>query len=258
MIITMKMMVFSDFHGSTHLLSLLGKKIEEISPDVVIFCGDIVKGHKRGDEWLRACEEGRTPRKTREIKKEEKEDLRFYETFFSSLENVSPRVYVVPGNMDAPESRFLRACPPHMALHCALAGVPVTPRESGTSQNKSIRLTGCGGELTEDKEETTFVLQFPRKKVIDMLKDFSQLHLHIVVTHSPPVSSLSFEDSQEKGSHVVNDLIDLLHPDYLLCGHAHNAQGFEWIKNTLVVNPGALKYGNYAVVEKDSVEFKRL
>lgn len=257
MTLTVKMMIFSDFHGSTHLLPSLRKKIEDISPDFVIFCGDIVKGHKRGDEWLRAREEGRTPRKTREIKEEEKEDLNFYEMFFSSLENVSPPVFAIPGNMDAPESRFLRACPPHMALHRALAGAPVTSRP-GASQNESIRLVGYGGELTEDKGETTFVLRFPRRKVIDTLKDFSQLHLHIVVTHSPPVSSLSFEDGKEKGSHVVNDLIDLLQPDYLFCGHAHNSQGFEWIKNTLVVNPGALKYGNYAVVEKDSVEFKRL
>jgi Icc-related predicted phosphoesterase len=238
-------MVLSDFHGAAHVLDGVGEVITDISPDVVTFSGDIVKGYKRGDEWLAAREEDRAPQMTEDIKAEEKEDLHFYNLFFSFLDQLSVPVFVVPGNMDAPESRFLAASPQSKVVHKTLVREPV-------------RITGCGGQITEDKKENTFVLQYPRENVIDSMESLSTEEIDIIITHSPPVSSVSFEDGQEKGSLVVNDLIDLLRPQYLFCGHAHKSQGAVWIKTTLTVNPGALKYGNYAVVEGDTVEFGRL
>lgn len=239
-----RIMVLSDFHGATHVLDLLEEKIKEVSPDIITFSGDIVKGYKRGDEWLAAREENRMPHMTDDIKNEEKEDLQFYQTFFSFLDQLSVPAFVIPGNMDAPESRFLKASQ-STVVHKTLVKDPVT-------------ITGVGGQITEDKEEGTFVLQYPRENVMDAMQKFSDSQINIIITHSPPVSSLSFEDGQEKGSLVVNDLIDLLHPSYLFCGHAHKAQGAEWIKTTLAVNPGALKYGSYAVVEGAVVEFGQL
>lgn len=240
-----KIMALSDFHGAVHVLDVLKEKIQLVTPDLITFSGDIVKGYKRGDEWLAARDEGRTPHMTKDIKTEEKEDLQFYQTFFQFLDELSIPAFVVPGNMDAPESRFKKACPRSRLIHQTIAEGPIT-------------LAGFGGELTEDQEEKTFVLQYPRQMVIDAMKQFTSEEITVLVTHSPPVSSLSVEDGQEKGSHVVNYLIDLLRPNYLFCGHAHNTQGAEWIKTTFVVNPGALKYGNYVVVEGDAVEFGRL
>jgi Icc-related predicted phosphoesterase len=240
-----RILVLSDFHGATHVLNSLEEKINEVAPDIITFSGDIVKGYNRGDEWLAAREEDRPPVITEDIKNEEKEDLTFYQTFFSFLNQFSIPSFVVPGNMDAPESRFLQASQKNRIVHKMLVETPVV-------------ITGFGGQITEDKEERTFVLQFPREKVMDTMEKFSEDPIDIVITHSPPVSPLSFEDGQEKGSNVVNDLIDLLKPQYLFCGHAHKAQGAEWIKTTLAVNPGALKYGDYVVVEGDTVEFGRL
>jgi Icc-related predicted phosphoesterase len=243
--VTIRILALSDFHGATHILDILMAKIDLISPDVITFSGDIVKGHSRGDEWLQAHDEKRTPKMTKDIRKEEKEDLEFYQVFFSFLDEVKVPSFVVPGNMDAPESRFLQACPQPRSVHQTMVRTPVG-------------IAGFGGELTEEQEETTFVLQYPREKVIEAMKPFSDKEISILITHSPPVSSLSSEDGQEKGSDVVNYLVDLLRPEYLVCGHAHNAQNSEWIKTTLAVNPGAAKYGNYAVIEGDMVEFGRL
>lgn len=243
--VTVRILTLSDFHGATHVLDLLKAKISLISPDIITFSGDIVKGHNRGDEWLQARDEGRTPEITDSIKREEKEDLQFYHAFFSFLDGIKIPYFVVPGNMDAPESRFLQACPQPRLVHQILVKTP-------------IYIAGFGGELTDAQEEMTFVLQYPKETVIEAMKPFSGKEISILVTHSPPISSLSCEDGQEKGSDVVNYLVDLLRPEYVICGHAHNAQNSEWIKTTLAVNPGALKYGNYAVVEGDMVEFGRL
>ncbi len=240
-----RIMILSDFHGATHVLPLLQEKIKEVAPDLITFSGDIVKGYKRGDEWLAARDENREPQLTKEIEEEKEEDLHFYETFFSFLNHLSVPSFVVPGNMDAPETRFLKVSPEKYVIHKTLVETPVT-------------ITGFGGQLTEDKKESTFILQVPRQEVMDVMDSFSEREIDVLITHSPPVSSLSFEEGQEKGSLVVNDLVDLLNPEYLFCGHAHKSQGAEWIKTTLTVNPGALKYGNYGVVEGDSIEFKRL
>lgn len=240
-----KIMALSDFHGATHVLEVLKERIQLAAPDLIIFSGDIVKGHKRGNEWLAARDEKRKPKMTQEVKTEEKEDLTFYRVFFQFLDELSIPAFVVPGNMDAPETRFRKVCPRSRLIHQTIAEGPIT-------------LAGFGGELTEDEKEKIFVLQYPRQTVIDTMKEFTSTEITVLVTHSPPVSSLSVENGQEKGSQVVNYLVDLLRPNYLFCGHAHTAQGAEWIKTTFAVNPGALKYGNYAVVEGDAVEFGRL
>ncbi|MBU7016547.1 MAG: metallophosphoesterase family protein [Theionarchaea archaeon] len=236
-------MVLSDFHGAVHILDPLKEKIQEVNPDLITFSGDIVKGYKRGDEWLQSREEKRQPVMTDDIKNEEKEDIHFYRTFFSFLDQLFMPVVVIPGNMDAPESRFPKASA--NTIHKTLVTTPVT-------------IAGFGGQITEDKEETTFVLQYSRRQVLEVMKEFVATEIKVLITHSPPISMLSFEDGQEKGSLVINDVIDLLNPHYLFCGHAHKSQGAEWIKATFIVNPGALKYGNYAVVEGDSVEFGKV
>jgi Icc-related predicted phosphoesterase len=247
-------MSLSDFHGSPHVFPLLEEKIQEIQPHLILFSGDIVKGYARGDEWLTAQEEGRTPQITDEITAEKAEDEKFYKHFFSFLKALPMPAFVVPGNMDAPEKRFSRFCHQGMSVHRFRIGT-YTPHESSTD----LIITGFGGELTEIQDEGTHVLQYSRSTIID------SLDLHVIpdqvfaiITHSPPVSSLSMEDGQEKGSLVVNDLVDILHPRYLFCGHAHKSEGTDTLGNTRVINPGALKYGNYAVVRGDSVEFKRL
>lgn len=243
--VTFRILALSDFHGAAHVLDLLQERIQRISPDIITFSGDIVKGYKRGDEWLASMDEDRDPEITKEIKKEKKEDLKFYKMFFSFLDQIDIPSFVVPGNMDAPENRFFKACPKNRLVHSLIVDNP-------------LNITGFGGEITENSYEDTFVLQYPKDIVMEAMEKFTDKEINILITHTPPVSSLSVEDGQEKGCTVVNDLVDLLRPNYLFCGHAHKAQLSEWIKTTLAVNPGALKYGNYAVIEGDTVEFGRL
>jgi Icc-related predicted phosphoesterase len=241
--VSIRIMVLSDFHGATHVLDPLKEKIQKVNPDLITFSGDIVKGYCRGDEWLQSCEEKRQPIMTNDIKNEEEEDLHFYKIFFSFLDQLPMPVVVIPGNMDAPESRFLKASTNN--IHKILVTEPIT-------------IAGFGGQITEDNEETTFVLQYSRRQVLEVMKEFLTAEIKVLITHSPPISTLSFEDGQEKGSLVINDVVDLLNPHYVFCGHVHKFPGAEWIKATLIVNPGALKYGNYAVVEGDSVEFGKV
>jgi len=69
-------LLISDFHGSLEILESLEKMIKENRFDVIFFCGDIVKGHKRGNEWLAAKKENRIPNREKlEIITEKDEDI---------------------------------------------------------------------------------------------------------------------------------------------------------------------------------------
>lgn len=76
--------------------------------------------------------------------------------------------------------------------------------------------------------------------------------------HTPPVGTLDLDKGNHKGSRVVNDMIEKYKPSLVFCGHAHNSRGTEEIGSSLVVNPGSLKVGNYAIVDSETseVEFR--
>ena len=72
----------------------------------------------------------------------------------------------------------------------------------------------------------------------------------IMVLHTPPLGGeLDRDDGGHKGCQVVNELINTWRPVLAVCGHAHDAAGHESAGDTLTVNPGALKSGQYAVVD---------
>jgi predicted phosphodiesterase len=50
----MLLIVLSDFHDSLNLLDDFILRMSKHEPDLFIFCGDVMYGHKRGDEWLSA------------------------------------------------------------------------------------------------------------------------------------------------------------------------------------------------------------
>jgi Icc-related predicted phosphoesterase len=51
------------------------------------------------------------------------------------------------------------------------------------------------------------------------------------------------------GSTAVRDFIEEAQPDLVICGHIHESRGKDKIENSVVINCGAAKEGNYALVE---------
>ena len=72
----MKILLFSDYHGATGFLQKIPAIVENEKIDLVVFCGDIVKGYARGNEYLSASADSREPdRNIIEISEEAKEDM---------------------------------------------------------------------------------------------------------------------------------------------------------------------------------------
>jgi uncharacterized protein len=248
----MKALVFSDVHGQMDAVRHLMQIAAKTDCDFGLFCGDIVKGYARGDEFLAAKNEGREGDLCKpEIVKERAEDYALYAEFHGCLRPSPFPIYGVPGNMDAPEGRYLT---------CSLAeeggDSPLEVVHRSLAKHDDYVISGLGGQITEVSRHEFLVLQYPGWEALHQFRLFEYIAgPRIMVLHTPPIGKVvDIDNGGHKGSQVVNELIHTFRPKLAVCGHAHDAQGQETIADTLVVNPGALKEGNYAIVDLEEME----
>jgi Icc-related predicted phosphoesterase len=253
----MKILIISDFHGKISILDAIFERFQKILPDIISFCGDVVQGRARGTAWLKGQAEGKRPDiYSPEIIQEAQEDHNAYQAFFKTLDRIGIPIIVVPGNMDAPEKRFFS----HLFdYEMTLNNIRLV--QENIFCYKEIFFSGFGGEITENQLEKDFVLQYPIQKAhFFMRKLFYLKGKKILILHTPPISKLDFEKGTHKGCDCVNGLIEWIKPDFVFCGHAHRARGEEWLGRTLVINPGPLKEGYFALLDTEgpSVRFEQI
>lgn len=85
----------------------------------------------------------------------------------------------------------------------------------------------------------------------------------IMVPHCPPRNAGVDRTASgvNAGSTAVRSWVDKVKPILVVCGHIHEARGQSQIGNTIVVNCGPAREGNYAVAEVGNevkVELKRV
>ncbi len=239
-------LVISDFHGTIEILESLEKMMHENRFDIIFFCGDIVKGHKRGNEWLAAKKENKTPNSEKlGVITEKNEDIMYYKNFYNFLDRTNMKVFTIPGNMDAPESRYFKTLWRLKKKYIYLTHETIHFLED-------FDVCGFGGEINENERENFFVLKYTKDETFFALRKLAYLKKDLILlTHTPPVCDFA----KDKGSSVVNEIIKRYKPKFLFCGHSH-LQGEEKIDETIVVNPKTLKKGDYAVVDLKTKEVK--
>ena len=252
----MRILALSDLHGNMETL----RKVREVAPgalDAIVFTGDIVKGNARGDEWLEAKAQGRQPDRGRAaIERERGEDASLYGEFFDFMGEWGVPTYLVPGNMDAPRRKYFETLLQEPAGPDMVFCVHGSPAFLG-----GMLIAGAGGEIVERGGEDFFVLQVPRweaEYLMYCVRHFEERKIFLF--HTPPVGALDLDKDQHKGSRVVNDLIGTYEPWLVFCGHAHNSRGSERIGESVVINPGSLKGGCFALVDCETreAEFRSL
>ena len=136
------------------------------------------------------------------------------------------KVFIVPGNHET------------IATADFLAELySITNLHGYAVKYKHIGLFGCGGAdvgLTQMSDSEIFETL---KKSHDRIKDMPK---KIMVTHIHPAGSKMEKFSQfVRGSKGLMKAIETFKPDFLICGHVHEAEGIEEkIGNTLVMNVG--------------------
>lgn len=251
----MRILAISDYHAKEEILSGFFEAIKNLSYEAIFFTGDILRWRGKATEWANARKEKRAPDKDKPgIKEEIEENAEVYRKFYQDMARLGKPTFLIPGNVDAPIDQYLR-----LGLEAMESEDLHIIHHSFYIMNNWV-IAGFGGEITESDGEDFFVLRYPRWGVTYGLNFLSHLkQKKILLLHTPPIGKLDLDKGSHKGSKVVKDLIEKIKPEWVFCGHAHNACGEEKIKETTVLNPGALKNSQYALVDtaKGKVEFRK-
>lgn len=75
----------------------------------------------------------------------------------------------------------------------------------------------------------------------------------IILSHAPPKNTTldKIRSGAHIGSSALRAFIEEVKPLLVICGHIHEAKGWEKIKETLIINPGPAYNGHTAVLELD-------
>jgi Icc-related predicted phosphoesterase len=241
----MLLIVLSDFHGSLNSLDNFISRMSKFEPDLFVFCGDVMYGHKRGDEWLSAKREKRTADKNLpEIKKEIEQDTEKLRIFYRRLGKIGSEIVAIQGNMDAPKEIVSDCYNIHEFENLHFI------------HEKALKIgdytfIGYGGGIQRKKEEF-FVYDTSEEDIgkrLELLFQKTQNERIILVTHTPPLADrVDLHGEKHRGSKCLTDIIDKYQPYLVLCGHAHEARTMEVIGNSTIINPGAFKDGNFVFV----------
>ncbi len=214
----MKLLLISDGHGDTAALDAL----EPVAAacDAVLFAGDFAKfGHPDTGK-----------------------------PFLERLGKLHDQVFAVTGNCDAPDFRGEVE-----ALDLSVEGT--------LAYFSGLLIGGSGGALRHhgatpnerEDEELASDLSLAAGSAEDVEADDGGTFRDnlIVIAHQPPKDTLA--DLVPSGAHVgsaaLRSFIDSERPLLYLCGHIHEASSVDRAGPTVVVNPGALNAGQYAVAE---------
>ena len=209
----MKILLISDLHGNIDNLQKLEGEIK--SAAAVLFAGDFSKFQK--PETGLPCAE-----KMREL---------------------CPNLFAVLGNCDEPE------------LLESIEKLDISVQRSLASF-EGLVIAGSGGgskftgETPNERDEEDLQTDFDVIKNSGLQEEGQWSNL-IVVSHNPPKAQTvdSPAPNVHAGSQIFTDFIEQTKPLAVLCGHIHEGCGVEKIGQTVVVNPGPLCEGKYAVME---------
>lgn len=99
--------------------------------------------------------------------------------------------------------------------------------------------------------------EFPESRFADWLERMWQTARNsrrvVLAAHTPPRDTRCdcLGDGTHVGSTAVRDFLLECQPDVCLCGHIHEARSLDQLGRTILVNPGPLSAGGYAVLRAE-------
>ena len=141
------------------------------------------------------------------------------------------RVYVLPGNHESAEQT---------AALCAQFGFH--DFHGRTLRIGKYHVAGLGYS-----SPTPFNTpgEYSEAELAERLEPFAEFHPLVLICHAPPYGTAldRVRDGLHAGSRAVRDFVGRHQPEYLFCGHIHEAEGAEIrMGNTKAVNVGQRGY----------------
>jgi Icc-related predicted phosphoesterase len=180
-----------------------------------------------------------------------------YANVFTLLGNLGVPVYLIPGEHDAPFTTLTGALQAHWGTgRLILAHRAVHALPSGDA------VAGFGGLLTAARDDARLLLHFPdwmAQNAFENLAAFSSVfreaRRRIFLFAMPPrAANLDLHGGTHTGDETLNTIIKTYKPHLVCCGGSDGNRGVEVIDSALVVRPGSLVEGSYAVVDLDRMQ----
>ena len=215
----MRVLILSDFHGYHEAFTKAAFEANRLKVELIALCGDITNfGHVKQARSL-----------------------------MTPLTNLNLPTLYVPGNCDL-SSFFEEKIYKAQNIHAKCVTI------------KDYTFIGVGGAPSCHLNTP---LEFPEKWIMNSLNKGYKMcpspKKLIVLSHSPPINTkidLAYLN-KHIGSQSLRRFVEEKKPLAVFCGHVHEASGIDWIGETLVINPGPAKKGNYALVEiNDRIQVK--
>ncbi len=205
----MWIIALTDIHGAARMVEEVSGQLADA--DLVLIAGDIT-------HFGRRAEAGQ---------------------IIGTIEQHNPHILAVAGNCDHLEvAHYLSDR--HMNLDTSYV-----VRE-GIAFVGAAGSLPCPGTTPNEVGEDGFSLSFSRSYM-----DVAFGTPSIFVVHQPPygtITDLAHKD-MHVGSRSVREAIERHKPLICFCGHIHESSGMDKIGDTLIVNPGPLRHGRFAVAE---------
>ncbi len=214
----MRVLALSDIHGETAKLDSILRT--ESGFDLVIVAGDITDSSLEDYKGVAA-------------------------DILDRIDGEGSFVKVVPGNMDNEDILEL-LIRNRVNLHKDIFSM------------ESYDFVGFGGGRTPPGIETPFEPEDAESgRTLEQLLERTKSEHRVIVSHEPPKNTLvdRTSDGEQVGSESLRRLLEEEEVDLVVCGHIHEARGEDNVNGTVVVNPGPVKQGNYAVIDlEDGIE----
>ncbi len=257
----MRILLLSDLRGATERVEQVRDLVRAQNIRAVVFAGNIIGEDERVRAFEKALTTGTAPEIDDVLLKDlEDKAVAEYEAFFDALGTLEVPVFVVPGYLDAPERLYLQASLNHEVV---APTVYMVHRSFVPLPGENLVVTGFGGALNDRNErENRLVLSYPDWEALfgfEFLRHVKQTPFFVF--HTPPRRDpVDLDRGRHVGQHVVDELIKTYRPRYAVVGMARDGQGTVTIGTTLVINPGPLHDGYYAILDTytDEVIFNRL
>ncbi len=171
------------------------------------------------------------------------------EEIIKELSRQSSLTLFVPGN-----------CDPRELLKFTPTGINNVINVHGEAfKYQSLTIIGIGGSTItpfntwiEFKEEEIKSILIT---VFNTLKDVGDT---ILVSHAPPYKTKADRTlfGLHVGSKAIREFIEEKKPKLCICGHIHEARCIDKLNDTIIVNPGPLAKGYYAVIKIRNSEIR--
>lgn len=227
----MNVLIISDGHGSLDMLDAMAPVIEGV--DMVLYGGDFAAFNKP---------ETGLP-------------------FLERLAKLHDQVFSVTGNCDAPD--FLETMETYdISVEASLSyfgGLVLTGSGGGLNFTGETSNERSDEDLAGDLRLAELSVEENAEEGSTSSENTSGWNNLIVIAHNPPKDTAC--DVASGGVHVgsplIRTFIERTQPLLVVCGHIHESFATDTMGQTLLVNPGALVEGRYALAEISGGSGKR-